>query len=73
MGLNAVREILVRMPLALDESQIEYLIHFRGMKNTSVKNAAKSLINYLRDVAPDLLPKKFRNSSLLADDNEAPK
>lgn len=26
IGLNAIREILMRMPLALDESQIEYLV-----------------------------------------------
>jgi len=26
IGLNGVREILSRMPLALDESQIEYLV-----------------------------------------------
>jgi protein SDA1 len=60
IGLNAIREILLRMPLALDESQIEYLINFRSFRNSSVVNAAKSLINYFRDVCPHLLPKKFR-------------
>lgn len=29
IGLNSIREILSRMPLALDESQIEYLVEFR--------------------------------------------
>jgi len=28
-GLNAMREILARQPLALDEGQIEYLVDFR--------------------------------------------
>lgn len=60
IGLNAIREILTRMPLALDEAQIEYLVSFRHFKNLSVSNAAKSLINYFRDVCPQLLPKKFR-------------
>ena len=36
IGLNAIREILMRMPLALEESQIEYLCMFRGTKNKSV-------------------------------------
>ena len=60
VGLNAIREILLRMPLALDEAQIEYLVGFRTFRNSSVMNAAKSLINYFRDVCPNLLPKKYR-------------
>jgi len=60
IGLNTIREILARMPLALDESQIEYLVQFRKFKNSSVMNAAKSLVNFFRDVCPNLLPKKFR-------------
>ena len=48
------------MPLALDESQIEQLIEFRYMKNQSVRAAAKSLVNFFRDVCPQLLPKKHR-------------
>lgn len=60
IGLNTIREILTRMPLALDESQIEYLVQFRSFRNASVVSAAKSLINYFRDVCPNLLPRKFR-------------
>ncbi len=48
------------MPLALEESQIEYLVEFRTFKNSSVVAAAKSLVNYFRDVCPHMLPKKFR-------------
>lgn len=59
IGLNTVREILSRMPLALDEAQIEYLVEFRHFKkNSSVRMAAKSLVNFFRDVCPELLPKK---------------
>jgi len=48
------------MPLALDEAQIEYLIEFRHFKkNASVRAAAKSLVNFFRDVCPQLLPKKY--------------
>ena len=59
IGLNAIREILLRMPLALEEDQIEYLCNFRTMKVKAVSAAAKSLINYFRDVCPELLPKKM--------------
>jgi len=51
-GLNAIREILVRMPLALDTSQVEYLVEFRSFRNKSVVASAKSLVNYFRDVCP---------------------
>jgi protein SDA1 len=52
IGLNAVREILQRMPLALDKAQVEYLVDFRQNRNKSVVQAAKSLINWFRDVCP---------------------
>jgi hypothetical protein len=48
------------MPLALDENQIEYLCMFRVYKNKSVVSAAKSLVNFFRDVCPELLPKKMQ-------------
>ena len=59
IGLNAIREILQRMPLALNEAQIEYLIQFKANKNSSVRAAAKALVNFFRDVCPHMLPKKF--------------
>ncbi len=59
IGLNATREILTRMPLALDAAQIEYMCDFKQNKNKSVRAAAKSLVNFFRDVCPQLLPKKY--------------
>lgn len=73
IGLNAVREILLRMPMALDESQIEYLCSFKSFRNKSVSVAAKSLINFFRDVCPELLPKKIRGRFTEVDDNNAMK
>lgn len=52
VGLNAMREILARQPLALDTAQIEYLVEFRSYKNASVVAAAKGLVNFFRDVCP---------------------
>ena len=60
VGLNAIREILMRMPLALDPEQIEYLCLYKSSHNKSVRAASKSLINYFRDVCPELLPRKLR-------------
>lgn len=70
-GLNAVREILSRMPLALDESQIEYLCLYRTSKCKSVRAAAKSLINFFRDVCPELLPKTLRGRFSEIDETNA--
>lgn len=58
VGLNAIREILLRMPLALTENQVEYLCLFKDNRNKSVAAAAKSLVNYFRDVCPELLPNR---------------
>jgi len=71
IGLNAIREILMRMPLALDEGQIEYLCLFRSFKNKSVSAAAKSLVNYFRDVCPELLPKKVRGRFSQTDEDNS--
>ncbi len=69
IGINSIREILLRMPLALDEAQIEYLVAFRTFRNASVISAAKSLINYFRDVCPNLLPKKLRGRFTKTDED----
>ena len=64
----------MRQPLALDEAQIEYLIEFRSYKNKSVMAAARSLINFFREVCPQLLPKKYlgRDKEWLKEDKEDP-
>jgi len=68
VGLNCIREILSRMPLALTEDQIEYLCLFRTFHNKSVSAAAKSLVNYFRDVCPELLPKKMKGRFTVVDE-----
>jgi hypothetical protein len=44
-------------------------VNFRNFRNSSVVNAAKSLINYFRDVCPNLLPKKFRGRFTAEDED----
>jgi len=60
MGLNAIREISLRMPNVLDEQQLAYLCQFKDFKNRYVQGAAKSVINAYRDINPLLLPAKLR-------------
>jgi hypothetical protein len=42
---------------------------FRSFRNKSVSAAAKSLINYFRDVCPELLPKKMRGRFAVIDES----
>ena len=44
--------------MALTENQVEYLCLFKTNRNKSVAAAAKSLVNYFRDVCPELLPNR---------------
>lgn len=44
-------------------------MQFRTFKNSSVVSAAKSLINYFRDVCPNLLPKKYRGRFTKVDED----
>lgn len=68
IGLNAFREMLTRMPYLLEEADIEYLLGFRRHKHQSVGIAAKSLLNYFKDVCPQLLPKKLRGRDTKIED-----
>lgn len=68
VGLNSFREMLVRMPYLLEESEIEYLLGFKRHKNQSVGVAAKSLLNYFKDVCPQLLPRKMRGRDTKIED-----
>jgi hypothetical protein len=44
---------------------------FRSHKNKSVNGAAKSLVNFFRDVCPELLPKKMRGRFTEMDETNA--
>ncbi len=65
VGLNTLREIAARVPLLLDEEDIEHIWldmidyrTFRGDKNVAV--AARSALNFIREVRPELLRRKDR-------------
>lgn len=60
VGLNAVREICSRCPLAITEDLLRDLVQYKSYKEKSVMMAARSLIQLYRQSMPDLLHKKDR-------------
>lgn len=60
IGLNAVREICIRSPLAMNEDLLRDLTMYKNYKEKSVMMAAKSLILLFREQIPTLLAKKDR-------------
>lgn len=60
IGLNTVREICTRCPLAMNEDLLEDLTRYKQYKERSVMMAAHSLIGTFRRIMPDLLRRKDR-------------
>eukprot|EP00013_Stygamoeba_regulata_P004793 CAMPEP_0177631036 /NCGR_PEP_ID=MMETSP0447-20121125/1534_1 /TAXON_ID=0 /ORGANISM="Stygamoeba regulata, Strain BSH-02190019" /LENGTH=454 /DNA_ID=CAMNT_0019132491 /DNA_START=383 /DNA_END=1744 /DNA_ORIENTATION=+ len=60
IGINSVRSICARCPLAMDETLLHDLAQYRGHQNKGVAMASKSLIALFREINPGLLHKKFR-------------
>ena len=59
-GINTIREILSRAPLAIDTPLLHDLTAYKSSKTKAVVMAARSLISLYRDVAPEMLPRKDR-------------
>ncbi|XP_068631801.1 protein SDA1 homolog [Battus philenor] len=60
VGLNAIREICARCPLAVGEDLLRDLVQYKTYKEKSVMMAARSLIQLYRQSMPNLLHKKDR-------------
>ncbi|KAL0275426.1 UNVERIFIED_CONTAM: hypothetical protein PYX00_003275 [Menopon gallinae] len=60
IGLNAVREICSRCPLAMTQDLLRDLAMYKHYKERSVMMAAKSLIHLYRTSLPSMLSKKDR-------------
>ncbi|XP_066999106.2 protein SDA1 homolog [Anabrus simplex] len=60
IGLNAVREICGRCPLAMNEDLLRDLVQYKTYRERSVMMAARSLIHLFRHSVPHLLHKKDR-------------
>jgi len=59
-GLNGIREICVRQPLAMNPTLLQDLVMYKKSKDKGVMMAAKGLLGLYRDVGADMLKKKDR-------------
>jgi protein SDA1 len=62
-GLNAIREICVRQPLAMNDTLLQDLVMYRKSKDKGTMMAAKGLLSLYREVGADLLRKKDRGKT----------
>ncbi|RDY08439.1 Protein SDA1-like protein, partial [Mucuna pruriens] len=60
IGLSAVRDICLRMPLLMNEDLLQDLALYKKSHEKAVSVAARSLIALFREVCPSLLVKKDR-------------
>lgn len=59
-GLNAIREICVRQPLAMNDTLLQDLVMYRKSKDKGVMMAAKGLLGLYREVGADMLKRRDR-------------
>jgi protein SDA1 len=62
-GLNSIREICVRQPLAMNETLLQDLVMYRKSKDKGTMMAAKGLLSLYREVAADMLKKRDRGKA----------
>ena len=62
-GLNAIREICARAPLAMNTTLLQDLTEYKGSSDRGVMMAARSLIGLYREVAPEMLKRKDRGKN----------
>lgn len=59
-GLNAIREICARQPLAMNETLLQDLVMYRKSKDKGVVMAARGLLALYREVGPEMLKPRDR-------------
>ncbi|XP_068089411.1 protein SDA1 homolog [Hyperolius riggenbachi] len=60
VGLNAIKELTARCPLAMTEDLLQDLAQYKTHKDKNVCMSARSLIQLFRSLNPSMLQKKFR-------------
>ncbi|XP_029644018.1 protein SDA1 homolog [Octopus sinensis] len=60
VGLNAVKEIISRCPLALTEELIQDLAQYKSSREKAVSMASRGLIQVVKQINPNILNKKDR-------------
>jgi protein SDA1 len=73
-GLNAIREICARQPLAMNDTLLQDLVMYRKSKDKGVVMAARGLLSLYREVGAELLKKRDRGKDatigIIAGDKE---
>lgn len=59
-GLNGIREVCVRQPLAMTETLLQDLVQYRKSKDKGVQMAARGLLSLYREVGAEMLKRKDR-------------
>ncbi|PYI23000.1 SDA1-domain-containing protein [Aspergillus japonicus CBS 114.51] len=59
-GLNAIREICARQPLAMNETLLQDLVMYRKSKDKGVVMAARGLLSLFRELNPEWLKRRDR-------------
>lgn len=62
-GLNAIREICSRQPLAMNDTLLQDLVMYKKSKDKGVTMAAKGLLGLYREVGVDMLKKRDRGKA----------
>ncbi|KAI8341259.1 SDA1-domain-containing protein [Chlamydoabsidia padenii] len=63
VGINGIREICSRQPLAIDSALLQDLTQYKNHREKSVMMAARSLITLFREINPEMLMKKDRGKT----------
>jgi protein SDA1 len=62
-GLNAIREICMRQPMAMNDTLLQDLVMYRKSKDKGTMMAAKGLLSLYREANPDMLKKRDRGKA----------
>uniref|UniRef100_A0A8C0KC43 Protein SDA1 n=1 Tax=Canis lupus dingo TaxID=286419 RepID=A0A8C0KC43_CANLU len=60
VGINAIKEITARCPLAMTEELLQDLVQYKTHRDKNVMMSARTLIQLFRTLNPKMLQKKFR-------------
>ncbi|CEP17478.1 hypothetical protein [Parasitella parasitica] len=63
VGINGIREICARQPLAIEATLLQDLTQYKQHRDKSVLMAARSLIALFREVNPEMLLRKDRGKT----------
>lgn len=69
-GLNSIREICARQPLAMTDTLLQDLVMYKRSKDKGVMMAAKGLLSLYREVGPDKLRRRDRGRAAAMDMQE---